>query len=236
MQDFAQVLVSALEHAAGEQPREACGLVVARDGGRFYHPARNQAEGLEHFVIDPDDYAAAEDEGAIVAIAHSHVNRPPTPSEADRVGCERTGLPWLIVNWPLGTWEVLQPAGYVAPYVGREFVHGVLDCYGLVRDWYAREMAIDLPDMPREWEWWLKGGNLYRDNFAKHGFVEVTGIPQRGDGFLMRLRSPVENHAAIYEGAGRILQHLQGRLSSRDVYGGYWQRHTTAHLRHRSQM
>jgi hypothetical protein len=48
----------------------------------------------------------------------------------------------------------------------------------------------------------------------------------------MQVASPVPNHAAIYLDDGPILHHLQGRLSSRDVYGGYWQKITTHTLRH----
>jgi cell wall-associated NlpC family hydrolase len=48
----------------------------------------------------------------------------------------------------------------------------------------------------------------------------------------MQVASPVPNHAAVYLGDGLILHHLQGRLSSRDVYGGYWQKVTTHALRH----
>jgi cell wall-associated NlpC family hydrolase len=53
-----------------------------------------------------------------------------------------------------------------------------------------------------------------------------------GDCFLMQVASPVPNHAAVYLGDGLILHHLQGRLSSRDVYGGYWQKVTTHVLRY----
>ena len=64
------------------------------------------------------------------------------PSPADRVMCEKTGLPWIIVNHPLGTFTVNQPVPFLAPFPGRTFVHGVHDCYGIVRDWYAAELGI----------------------------------------------------------------------------------------------
>jgi cell wall-associated NlpC family hydrolase len=48
----------------------------------------------------------------------------------------------------------------------------------------------------------------------------------------MQVASPVPNHASVYLGDGLILHHLQGRLSSRDVYGGYWQKVSTHALRH----
>ncbi len=74
------------------------------------------------------------------------------------------------------------------------------------------------------------------DNFADAGFVVVEPDDLLvGDVFLMQVNSEVPNHAAIYLGDGLILHHLQGRLSSRDVYGGYWQKITTHTLRHQSQ-
>ena len=38
----------------------------------------------------------------------------------------------------------------------------------------------------------------------------------------MHLEADVPNHAGIYLGDNVILHHVQGRLSSRDVYGGYF--------------
>ena len=51
----------------------------------------------------------------------------------------------------------------------------------------------------------------------------------------MQLESPVPNHAGIYLGDGVVLHHVQGRLSSRDVYGGYYQKVTAKVLKHESR-
>jgi cell wall-associated NlpC family hydrolase len=48
----------------------------------------------------------------------------------------------------------------------------------------------------------------------------------------MHIVSPVPNHVAIYIGDNKILHHVQGRLSSRDVYGSYYQKVTAKILRH----
>ena len=58
----------------------------------------------------------------------------------------------------------------------------------------------------------------------------------RSDVILMQIRSQngVPNHAAIYLGDGLILHHLHGRLSSRDIYGGYWQEVTRHILRYKN--
>lgn len=227
------ILTEIRAHAERDYPRESCGLVIIERGKHRYIACRNIAEKNEHFVICPEDAAVAEDRGAVVMVAHSHPNIPSQPSHADLVGCEKTGVPWLIVNWPTGAAYEFEPSGYIAPLIGRQFCHGVLDCYSLIRDYYAQNLLIALPDFERADEWWLKGENLYIENFEKAGFVAVEQ-PQRHDVLLMRVASPTPNHGGICMGNDRILQHLMGRLSSEDIYGGWYEKHTTHILRHRS--
>ncbi|WP_255364477.1 C40 family peptidase [Luteibacter sp. UNC138MFCol5.1] len=123
---------------------------------------------------------------------------------------------------------MIEPTGYEAPLVGRTWAHGVLDCWALCRDWYARERGVLLPDPPRADGWWDDGASdLYGDDAMREaGFrrIDLRDITE-GDLILMQIRSKnlVPNHAAIYLGDSLILHHLDGRLSSRDVYGGYWQ-------------
>lgn len=241
------IVAAVRAHAAQEAPRECCGVVVAVAGRQVYVPCRNIAPPDAHlppdqrtFEIDPHDLIAAKKRGEIKAICHSHVFVSPQPSPADRVECERSGLPWLIVNHPTGAAHWFEPTGYSAPLLGRVFVHGVLDCYALIRDWYQRELGVQLLDFVRSEDWWLKGENLYGDNFARAGFVPVEmSALRRGDMIVMRIRAPREcdgNHAGVYLGDQVILQHLQGRLSSRDVYGGWFIKNTTHCMRHKSQL
>ncbi|NII53592.1 C40 family peptidase [Luteibacter sp. SG786] len=223
-------------HALEAYPREACGVIVVRRGRERYIPCENLAGTPdEHFVLSPRDLAAAEDQGEVTAIVHSHPDVPARPSEADRVGCERSELPWVIVSVMPGEpvpvvadTQIIEPNGYEAPLVGRTWSHGVLDCWALCRDWYARERGILLPDPPRADGWWDDGSSdLYGDSAMEAaGFrkIDLKDIAA-GDLILMQIRSKnlVPNHAALYIGDGNILHHLHGRLSSRDVYGGYWQ-------------
>ena len=230
----APILAEIRAHAERDYPRESCGLVVVRKGRKRYMPVRNVAEKNEHFVMHPQDQADAEDAGEVLLVVHSHPNLPPVPSQADLVGCEASGLPWLIVNWPVGTVHQFAPSGYVAPLYGRQFSHGVLDCYAFIRDYYRQELGTELSDFDRPDEWWLKGLDLYRDGFAAAGFERVTGPMQAHDVLLMRVASPVPNHGAVYLGDGRIGHHQMGRLSSRDVFGGWYEKVTVTTLRHRS--
>lgn len=229
-------IVAALRaHAGREAPRECCGLVVRIGRRDVYRACRNIAGSDAEFAIAPEDWAAAEDAGEIVAVCHSHPFAAATPSPADRTSCEASGLPWLIVSHPAGTVEALVPGGYRAPLAGRQFVHGVHDCYSLIRDYYAWELGIALPDFERAERWWEHGGDLYRRGFAAAGFVPVQMSALRAhDVILMQIRAPVPNHGAVYLGEQKILQHLMTKLSGRTIYGGWYQRCTTHILRHQA--
>lgn len=79
--------------------------------------------------------------------------------------------------------------------------------------------------------------NLYLDHFEEAGFVQVDEVELRPhDAILMQAGADRPNHAAIYLGDNLILHHFFGRLSSRDVWGGYWRKCATHFLRHRSFM
>lgn len=232
-----EIKEKALDHAKEEYPKEAVGLVHVIKGKNRYFKCQNLAETPdEHFILNPKDYLEAEKKGEIIAVVHSHPKTNPAPSPADKVACEASGLPWFIVNPNTETWGEYKPEGWELAYVGREFSHGIVDCYSLVRDFYKREFKLQLNDYNRRDQWWEKGENMYLDNFAKEGFKETT-LEQiaYGDLFLMQLESPVPNHAGIYLGDGVVLHHVQGRLSSRDVYGGYYQKVTAKVLKHESR-
>lgn len=222
-----------LDHAKEQHPRECCGLVVIHKGKQRYVPCKNIADGNNHFAIDPNDYVAAEELGEIFAVVHSHPDIPAAPSQADLVSCEASGLPWFIVSHPLTAWSETYPTGYKAPLVGREWKHGVLDCYALIRDWYSEEMGLQLPNFSREDDWWNKGQNLYLDSFADCGFIEISQSElKRGDALLMAINAPVPCHAAIYLGDGMILHHMNGRLSCREALTGSYLSRTTHFLRY----
>lgn len=237
------------DHAISVYPAESCGVIIGKDARELYVPCRNKASGGSHFIMSPEDYADAEDQGEIIAIVHSHPDWPAEPSEADKVACEASGLPWIIVSVRNGEAQEIEriaPTGYQAPLLGRLFYHGVLDCYSLVRDFYHRELGIDLPDFERANGWWEGDEELYLDNFKIAGFHEVKDESlEPYDVILMQLRSKRTNHAGIYLGEqalkekpdlhrvpNAMLHHVYGKLSERVVYGGYWREITRMVIRY----
>ena len=232
-------------HASECYPRESCGVLL---GNKEYIPCKNIAADDAQFEIDPLDLVGAEKEGEIRAYVHSHPDGNTEPSMPDRVQMNLHGLPWVITN---GIDVALhKPDGYQAPLLGREYHHGLLDCYTLVRDYYQRELGITLNDYERADEWWADKDSkpLYLDGFKKEGFAEVNTI-QRHDLILCRLgRTEHINHALVFIGDGTlksertddvigdclVLHHPYGRQSIREMYGEQWQRRAAIIIRHKS--
>lgn len=223
-----------INHAKGEFPKESCGLLYVQNGVEKYMPCRNKAVKQIDFILDPLDYIRVSSLGSILGVVHSHCNIPAKPSQGDLVACEASGLPWHIISLPNETWHSWEPNGFKAPLYGREYLHGVLDCYSLIQDWYQIKKGITLPDFEREEGWVEKNQDLYMENFEKANFYKIDPKTIReGDIILMQVgKSSIVNHGAIYLEGDIILHHLINRLSSRDVYGGYWRKCTREVVRY----
>jgi len=233
-----------IDHANRDYPREACGIII----GKEYIPCTNIAADDAQFEMCPYDLVGAEKEGKIRAYVHSHPDGNVLPSQPDRVQMNLHGLPWVITN---GIDVALhKPDGYQAPLLGREYHHGLMDCYSLVKDYYQRELGITLNDYERADAWWEDKDHdpLYLENFKAEGFVEVDTI-QKHDAILCRLgRTEHINHALVFIGDGTIkseptediigdclvLHHPYGRDSIREIYGEAWQRRAVMIIRHKS--
>lgn len=118
----------------------------------------------------------------------------------------------------------------------REFSHGTTDCYALVRDFYADNFGFEFPNYARPDDWWDHGLDLYREHFHECGFRVIDPAPHEwkpADAFLIAIRSPVPNHAAVYLGDNKILHHFIGRRSEVEEFGGAMRNRVCAHLRHK---
>lgn len=255
MTDFKLAFEDAKIHARACYPEESCGLII---GGKYIactnvaaHPDTHDPDNADcgcrlcSFEINPKVYAAHADE--VQMIVHSHPDGPFYPSKADMEGQALTGKPWAIFaldDERVANSPVVWGQADIPPLVGREFMHGVTDCYAIIRDAYAlgrEELAkqdidwpfepIELMDCPREDAWWEKGEDLYIDNFAKAGFVEIKDAPQPGDVFLMKIRSSKFNHGGVLVGNDLIVHHLPSRLSRREP-AGIWGRQAGIWLRY----
>lgn len=229
------------------------GVVYITDRGMF--PVTNIADRPDRqFAVSDNDWVA---HGKVRAIIHSHVPHTDDeggpvlalaePTSSDIEFQYRSGVPWAIMTTdgehtgaPIWFGDQLS----IAPIYGRPFLHGIFDCYSLIRDVYrmGRENLrimedvtpdqviydwphppITLMEQPRDNGWWdTDVHDLYMRDFTKGGFEVVEQLHPRkpivevGDCFLFRLpRSKVTNHAGVYVGNGLILHHVSGYVSQR---------------------
>jgi proteasome lid subunit RPN8/RPN11 len=102
-----------------EEPNEACGLVIVRDGvADRYERGRNGAASPYRFELEVSpELWFLEDDGYELAVFHSHLSSPPRPSRTD---VENIGLwegkPYLIYSLredDLAAWTIQD--GQIAP-------------------------------------------------------------------------------------------------------------------------
>lgn len=206
-----------LSHAALATNHEICGLIIETSYGTDYFPCRNASvDPTNSFVIDPDDWIAAEEgDSEVVAVVHSHLNHKPFLSSLDRQSQLQTQLVWVLVcDQEL---KVYEPRPKL---LGREFNYGVRDCCTLVRD-ALHLCGVDIPDAVR---FGLdKDAELQKipKHLQEFGFYRVSSEDvQVGDYVLFSIGAEA-NHVGIYIGQDTLLHHLADRLSRREVYGGY---------------
>ena len=225
----------ALVHAKDQDPKEAVGLLLNIKGKKRYFPCRNLSM-TDHqcFILDPEDYVKGSNLGDITAIFHSHPITPPTPSQADKIGCENSNLPWYIVNPKTEQWAYLEPSGYKAPIIGRQWVWGVTDCWALVRDWYKENKNIELRDWERPTtpEEFLQNPMFERCAW-RTGFRKLRPDEKliNGDLLFMSILGNGLNHVAIFLN-GDVLHHLTDRLSCIEPYSEWLQKCTGGRYRY----
>ena len=222
-------------YVLSKYPEEAAGVIV---NGDFYPCANVAADPVRAFRIEPKIFVREK----IQAVIHSHCIDPEKPFEYDPRWPSKTDMEqWMATNVP---WGIVATNGRddvssllwlddneIAPLEGRDFAHGVRDCYSIIRDYYRTVLDIKLNNYPRGMGWWDEGKDLYSENFEKEGFVEVPATAATThDVALFRVRSPVINHAAVIVDHGQILHHLFHRLSGYDSLSR-WHRNIVKYIR-----
>ena len=214
----------ALLQALEEYPKESCGLLLNVKGKHKYYSCKNIATTVHQcFIIAPEDYIKANNLGDIIGVVHSHPKIPPTPSEADKIGCEQSNLPWHIINPITEQWGYYQPCGYKPKLLGRPYVWGVTDCYSLVKDYYKQELNIVLKDWDRP---------VTLEDFEKDPMFERcawrTGFRklrddeklQKNDLIFFSIFKKEVNHIGLFLGE-EIIHHLTDRLSCKESYSPF---------------
>lgn len=183
----------------------------------------------ENFRVSKKDTAKAYREG-LLAVVHSHCDVPLAPTKEDMTGQLLMGIPWGIVHVSQGKavgdlwWD---GKALDEEYEGRPFVHGVSDCYSLVRDFYLNH-NVELPMVPRDWQWW-ETEELFEKLFDDFGFESVpVSQAKYGDMLVINIGGKVAHHCGVMVGPEEFLHHPganvpndRSRLSVKDSIHRY---------------
>ena len=224
-------------------PNECCGLVV---DGKFEPTPNVSPEPTKSFLIKPSVYNKAVLSGKLEALIHSHCvcitdkyeYDPRWPTTKDMETWIKTNIAWgvLATDGTDASDLIWMDDNDTAPLLEREFIHGIHDCYSVVRDYYRTQLNIKLLNVARVMGWWDKGKNLYEENFARAGFYEITEAEADvNDICLFQVRSQVINHAAVITGNNEILHHLFHRLSEHDRLDR-WRRYIVKYIRYNPEL
>lgn len=184
-------------------------IFLLTENGGLYQVDNVADDTTKHFLVSTDDMQQAMSEN-LLAVIHSHPDFYACPSEADMRSqlvldvtygiCATDGINATDINyWGGGIKK--------APLLDRHFIHGIQDCYSLIKDYYEQELNIELDEYPRDWEWWLDGKDLYSMNVENQGFIRVDN-PKNGDMVFMQIRSDVANHAGVLVENDLLLHHV----------------------------
>ncbi len=216
----------AVQHARECLPKESCGLLAIVKGKETYFPCKNLANNqITYFIIDPDDWANAEDSGELIGLIHSHPKGSIFPSDNDKAACEYLGLEWHIYSPELNDWYSFKPSGYKQPFlIGRQWIWGAADCWSLVVD-YFKSINLEVKDWPRPKdprEMFTNG--LFEYALPKTGLTEVNDEIKKNDVLLFSTGKYKGCHVGVYVGEQMVLHHQVGRLSSRDLLDSQMQK------------
>ena len=212
-QAFAEIAMEAY-------PNEACAFII---GGKLVPVENISVNPTEQFELSTEDSKKVIKAQGFI---HSHPDGPYHPSSADMISQKSSNIPYGILT---ATSDSASNAIWFgdqnleSQLEARPFVHGIFDCYSLIRAWYWQAKRIVLPDFPRDMNWWEKNSegkteDLYLKNFEKAGFRPLKPDEEmiEGDVILMDIQTGIVSHAAVYIGNNLLLHHLRGKISKKD--------------------
>ena len=231
------------DQALRESPNECCGFIYSVENSLVALPAKNtDLDPANFFTIDPKDYLKASLLGKIEGYYHSHIKES-SFSDFDLLMAEKLNLTAIMYCLADDKFYEYNPVGRELPFVGRQYITGVIDCFSLVRDYYNKIYNIILPDFKNAYRLIEhkpdhpdnnRCHNVLPEYFEENGFVEVNK-EKEGDVLLMstpNILSPV--HCAVYKESNQILHHPFSKKSTISLYKDIHKKYTTHIFRHKA--
>lgn len=229
-------------HALSKPKEEVCGFIcfnkISLEKEIF---CCNNSNGSRNnaFTINPLDYVRASRSGEILAVYHSHVNDNLNFSLSDKINSNSHEVPFILYNVRQNIFNEYFPNDYEFSYIGREFEYGKFDCFSLVKDYYKKELGINIIDnyTNRNDNWYEKKSNSFLEGWKNdNSDFNIVEKPKKHDVlFLKYFKTAVfPHHMGIYLGEDMFLHHPRNKYSLIEKYSDTYKRKTFSILRHKS--
>lgn len=232
-------------HALEDPSVECCGMLyINKETKRLEllkspNLSRNKKTMFE---LSASHYLKAATLGSLVAVYHSHPEGE-VFSEFDILNSETNKIKYILYCVKSGLFKEYVPNGYANPYYGRDFSLGENDCFTLLREFYKKELNIEVKNYYRDANWFIDNPDTYQKYYANEGFVMVSDTPaslelsvlRKFDIILMKVLGKIyPTHAAMYYEDGLVLHHQRDCYSRIEEYNETFRNRATHIIRHKN--
>ena len=120
--------------------------------------------------------------------------------------------------------------------LGRKYVDGKQDCYGLVMGYLKDVHSLPLKNFARPTQFWANRDFDLINNMLGHDGWQSMGLNTRnlqiGDVLIFAIHSTMANHLGVYVGNGMMIHHLYQRLSNHEAITQSWTSRLLMIVRH----
>lgn len=221
-----------IRHAETSAPDECCGFVLSNESSRFLFQCENKFG--KRFQISPTDFLEAKNRGVIEAVYHSHPDGQEEFSELDKKNSLGHGIKFILYSLKSGIFKEFGYESKYQKYLGRFFEIGKEDCFSLARDFYQKELDININNYERDEHWTQRDYSLLDENYEKEGFVKASDI-KKYDLIIFKslFNKNFSGHIGVYLGDHLMLHNQTGSFSKIEEYSEAYKRLTNYVIRHK---
>lgn len=228
------------QHALSRSEEEVCGFIcfnLFSHIKEIYRCNNSISNRANSFSISPLDYVRASRSGEILAVYHSHINNNVEFSLSDKINSNNHEIPFILYNVKQNIFNEYIPNNYDNTYVGREFKYGKSDCLSLVKEYYKKELNIDIIDkfLNRTEKWFEENSSAFLEGWKRDNpKFRVVDKPQKHDVLLFNYYKMIKapHHVGVYLGNDIFLHHPRHKYSLIEYYSNSFKKRTIYTLRY----
>ena len=214
-------VIEAFKYSIKNNSREACGIFVLDNFQFSFIPLKNHfLKNDSYFVAENETFSKYFIDKKILCLFHSHTTDSVEPSDLDIEISESLCIPSYIFSTSNKNSYLYFPSNYIAPELyGRQFIGHLQDCFIFFKDFYLKELNINLFNKYKDWGRKRLNSNDYLISSLDLHFNEVKNKKniQYGDVMVFNPTLTQFFHLGIYLENQELAHHPYGMLSAKEL-------------------